>query len=51
MVLNQINQNPYFVCFEILSLIFGILFLFLIIVLGVCIILFHIILILCLGYK
>ena len=32
-VLNQINQNPYFGCFEILSLFFGILFLFPIIVL------------------
>ena len=35
MALNQINQNPYFGCFEILSLFFGILFLFPIIVLGV----------------
>ena len=34
-MLDQINQNPYFCCFEILSLFFGIFFLFLIIVLGV----------------
>ena len=59
-VLNQMNQNLYFGCFEILSLFFEILFLFPIIVLGVLffflllfwnIILFPIILILCLGYK
>ena len=35
MTLYQINKNPYFGCFEILSLLFWILFLFLIIVLGV----------------
>ena len=35
MALNQINQNLYVGCFEILSLFFGILFLFPIIVLGV----------------
>ena len=34
-MLDQINQNLYFGCFEILSLCFGILFLFPIIVLGV----------------
>ena len=34
-MLDQINQNPYFGCFEILSLFFKILFLFPIIVLGV----------------
>ena len=34
-MLDQINQNPYFGCFEILSLFFGILFLFPIIVSGV----------------
>ena len=32
--LDQMNQNPYFGCFEILSLFFEILFLFPIIVLG-----------------
>ena len=35
MALDQINKNPYFGCFKILSLYFGILFLFPVIVLGV----------------
>ena len=57
---NKINQNPYFGCFEILSLFYGILFLFSIIVLGVLssflllfrgFILFPLILKLCLGCK
>ena len=56
---NKINQNPYFGCFEILSL-FSVMFLFSIIVLRVLssfllffwgFILFPLILKLCLGYK